>query len=96
MSWFKRLLPLFLLPLSLFADDSGLSLGSNPFQDASFMDLHQQLRIIGLLTAITLIPFVVIMMTSFTRITIIFHFLRQALATQQVPSSQVVIGLSLI
>ncbi len=36
------------------------------------------------------------MMTSFTRITIVFHFLRQALATQQVPSNQIIIGLSLI
>jgi flagellar biosynthetic protein FliP len=34
-------------------------------------------------------------MTSFTRITIIFHFLRQALGTQEMPSSQILIGLSL-
>jgi flagellar biosynthetic protein FliP len=36
------------------------------------------------------------MMTSFTRITIVFQFLRQALGSSQVPSNQIVIGLSLI
>lgn len=72
-------------------------LGSpNPFEQREFLSLHHQLRIIGFLSALSLIPFVVVMMTSFTRITIIFHFLRQALATQQVPSNHVVIGLSLI
>lgn len=65
--------------------------------DASeFLNLHSQIKILGLLTALGLIPFVLIMMTSFTRITIIFHFLKQALGTQQVPSSQLTTGLSLI
>lgn len=72
-------------------------LGSpNPFEQREFMSLHHQLRILGFLSVLGLIPFVVVMMTSFTRITIIFHFLRQALATQQVPSNHIVIGLSLI
>jgi flagellar biosynthesis protein FliP len=34
-------------------------------------------------------------MTSFTRIVIVFHFLRQALGTQEMPSNQILIGLSL-
>ena len=68
----------------------------DPFEQTEFLNLHQQLRILGFLTLLTLIPFVVVMMTSFTRISIIFHFLRQALATQQVPSNQLMMGLSLI
>ncbi len=34
-------------------------------------------------------------MTSFTRIAIVFHFLRQALGTQEMPSNQVLVGLAL-
>ncbi len=96
MRWYK-FLPILLIPTVLLAEDAGISLSpGTPFLDASFLNLHQQLRIVGLLSALTLIPFVLVMMTSFTRITIVFHFLRQALATQQVPSNQIVIGLSLI
>ncbi len=68
----------------------------NPQEAQDFLNLHSQLRIMGLLTALGLIPFVVIMMTSFTRIMIVMSFLRQALGTQQVPSNQLTVGLSLI
>jgi flagellar biosynthetic protein FliP len=68
----------------------------NPSEFKDFLNLHQQIRVVALLTFLSMIPFVLVMMTSFTRVTIIFHFLRQALATQQVPSNQIVIGLSLI
>lgn len=72
-------------------------LGSpNPFEQKEFLNIHQQLRIMAFLSILGILPFVVVMMTSFTRITIIFTFLRQALATQQVPSNQIVTGLSLI
>lgn len=73
-----------------------LLLSPNPYEQVDYMNLHQQLKILGFLTLLTFIPFVLIMMTSFTRITIIFHFLRQAIATQQVPSNQLLIGMSLI
>lgn len=62
----------------------------------TFLNLKNQLRIIGFLSIVSLIPFGVMMMTSFTRITIIFQFLRQALGSSQVPSNQIIIGLSLI
>lgn len=68
----------------------------NPFEQNDFLNLHQQIRIAGFLTVLSLLPFLVVMMTSFTRLTIIFHFLRQALGTQQVPSGQIVSGLALI
>lgn len=48
-----------------------------------------------LLSALTLLPAVVMSVTPFLRITLVLHFLRQALGTQTVPSSQVLIGLSL-
>ena len=47
------------------------------------------------LTALTFIPAVVLMMTSFTRIIIVFSLLRHALGTQSSPPSQVLIGLAL-
>lgn len=49
----------------------------------------------AILAAIIVVPFAVIMMTSFTRISIILTFLKQALATS-VPSAPIIVGLSLI
>ncbi len=68
----------------------------NPTEHQDFLNVHSQLRIVGFLTLLTLIPFAVVMMTSFTRIMIIFQFLRQALSTQSIPSSMIITGLSLI
>jgi flagellar biosynthetic protein FliP len=53
------------------------------------------LQIILLLTLMSFLPAVLVIMTSFTRITIVFHFLRQALGTQEMPSNQILIGLTL-
>jgi flagellar biosynthesis protein FliP len=48
-----------------------------------------------LLTSLTFLPAILLMMTSFTRIVIVFSLLRQALGTMQTPTNQVIIGLSL-
>ena len=53
------------------------------------------LQVLALLTVLTLLPAVLLMMTSFTRIVIVLGFLRQALGTQSTPPNQVIIGLSL-
>jgi len=53
------------------------------------------LQIVVVLTVLTLIPSILIMMTSFTRIMVVLALLRQALATPQVPPGQVLVGLSL-
>ena len=53
------------------------------------------LQIVFLLTVLTLAPAILIMTTSFTRFVIVLSFLRQALGTQQIPSNQIIIGLSL-
>jgi flagellar biosynthetic protein FliP len=53
------------------------------------------LQVVVLMTLLTFVPAMLVMMTSFTRIAIVFHFLRQALGTQEMPSNQMVIGLTL-
>ena len=52
--------------------------------------------IIVMLTVLTLIPSILLCMTPFARLLIVFHFLRQALGLQTTPSNQTLIGLSLI
>jgi flagellar biosynthesis protein FliP len=52
--------------------------------------------IVIMLTALTLIPSVLLCVTPFARLLIVFHFLRQALGLQTTPSNQTLIGLSLI
>jgi flagellar biosynthetic protein FliP len=52
--------------------------------------------IVILLTALTLIPSILVCVTPFARLLIVFHFLRQALGLQTTPSNQTLIGLSLI
>jgi len=58
-------------------------------------NLSSAMQIIVLLTVLSLAPAILIMMTSFTRIIIVFSLLRQALGTQSLPPNQVLIGLSL-
>jgi flagellar biosynthetic protein FliP len=53
------------------------------------------LQILFLMSAISLAPSLLIMLTSFVRIIISLHFLRSALGTQQMPPGQVLIGMSL-
>ena len=53
------------------------------------------LNIIFLLTVLSLAPAILTLMTSFTRLTIVFSFLRHALGTQQTPSNQIIAGLAL-
>jgi len=59
-------------------------------------DISVALQIIILLTVLSLAPSILILTTAFTRIVIVLSFVRRALATQQLPSNQVLIGLSLI
>jgi flagellar biosynthesis protein FliP len=53
-------------------------------------------NIVVLLTLLTLLPAIVLSMTPFVRLLVVFHFLRQALGTQTTPSNQTLIGLALI
>ena len=53
------------------------------------------MQIVILMTLMTLLPAAVMCITPFLRITVVLHFLRQALGTQSAPSNQVLLGLSL-
>lgn len=58
-------------------------------------DAAVTLEIIFLLTVLTLAPAILIMLTSFTRIVVVLSFLRMAIGTQQIPPTQLIVGLSL-
>ncbi|MDX9786416.1 MAG: flagellar type III secretion system pore protein FliP [Desulfobacterales bacterium] len=58
-------------------------------------DVAVVLQIVALMTVLSLAPAIMILMTSFTRLVIVFHFLRQAIGTQQSPPNQVIVGLAL-
>ena len=53
-------------------------------------------NIVVLLSVLTLLPAILLSMTPFVRLLVVFHFLRQALGTQSTPSNQTLIGLALI
>ena len=53
------------------------------------------IKIVLIMTVLTLAPAILIMMTSFTRIIIVLSFLRQAMGVQQMPPNQLLVGLAL-
>ncbi len=53
------------------------------------------IEILALMTVLTLLPAILLMMTSFTRIVIVLSILRQAIGTAQTPSNQIILGLAL-
>lgn len=58
-------------------------------------DLVLTLQIIAVMTVLTLAPSILVMMTSFTRIIVVFHFLKQAIGTHSQPPNQLLTGLAL-
>ena len=74
-------------PMAELMGDFGASEGSEWIESALFA--------LGILTVLALAPAMLITLTSFTRLVIVFAFLRQALGTQNTPPNQVLIGLSL-
>ena len=63
--------------------------------DEDSQGLSSTLQILLVLTVISLAPSILIMVTSFTRIIIVLHFVRAALGTNTTPPNQVLIGLAL-
>ncbi|MEI6668799.1 MAG: flagellar type III secretion system pore protein FliP [Acidobacteriota bacterium] len=53
------------------------------------------LQVVVLMTLLSFVPAILMTMTSFTRIVIVFHFMRQAIGTQEVPNNQILVGLAL-
>jgi len=72
-------------------NNNGLSISYNNDEG----DFSGTVRILIFLTVISLAPAILIMLTSFTRIIIVLHFLRQAIGTQTAPPNQILIGLAL-
>lgn len=87
---------------TVYAQDGGggsnltlpkLSLGVENADNSK--DFVVTLQILMVLTVLTLAPSLLIMMTCFTRIIVVFHFLKQALGTQSQPPAQLLVGLAL-
>ncbi len=70
-------------------------LSVNVDMDSDQNDLVLTLQIITVMTVLTLAPSILVMMTSFTRIIVVFHFLKQALGTNTQPPNQLLTGLAL-
>lgn len=96
----KQMLRFFVLlagfvPLLAHSAETGIpavTLTTNPDGSA---DYSVTIQILALMTMLTFLPAVMMMMTSFARIIIVFAILRQALGLQQTPSNQIMVGLSL-
>ena len=87
-----------LVPAAAWAQGQALpiptiKIGVGEAKDAGEVSILIQILI--LLTVLSLAPAILIMMTSFTRLVVVFSFLRLALGTQQMPPNQILIGLSL-
>jgi flagellar biosynthetic protein FliP len=80
-------------PADTTALGSALTLSVDAPQGTEGVDAA--VRIVLLLTLISLAPALLVTLTSFTRITIVLGFLRQALGTTQAPANQVILGLAL-
>lgn len=85
---------LLLLPSIAIADPGvqALTVTTNP--DGS-QDYTMTLQVLAIMTALTMLPAFIMMMTSFTRIIVVLSILRQAIGLQQSPSNQILIGVSL-
>lgn len=73
----------------------GLPLPYGGIEKASPSQVASALEILALLTVLALAPSILVLTTSFTRVVVVLSFLRRALATQQLPPNQVVMGLAL-
>ena len=82
--------PLFADVVQIPAVDLRINAPQSPTQ------LVQTLNIVVILTVLVLAPSLVMMMTSFTRLLIVFGFMRQAMGTQQMPPNQILISMALI
>jgi flagellar biosynthetic protein FliP len=88
-------LALLLMTVSVWAQPQGAAPSNVDVNIQGVGAISAPLQIVFLLTLLTFVPAILMTMTSFTRIVIVFHFLRQALGTQEMPSNQILLGLAL-
>src|SRR6056297_877214 len=85
----------------LFAQDAGgvrMPIPKIAFdieEASSPKDVALSLQILFLLTILTLAPSIIMMMTAFTRVVIVLDFVKRALSLQQMPPTQVIVGLAI-
>lgn len=84
-----------LLALPAWAEPGALSAVTVTTNPDGSQDYSVTLQVLVLMTMLSFLPAIVIMMTSFTRIAIVLSILRQAIGLPQIPSNQIVVGLSL-
>ena len=77
------------------APDGGISVGLTLDSNSEETRLSGTLQILLVITIISIAPSILVMVTSFTRIVIVLHFLRQAVGTQSSPPNNILVGLSL-
>ena len=70
-----------------------LNIGVNGLNQPA--DVDGAIKVLGIMTLLTLAPSIILLMTCFTRIVIVLSFVRSALSLQGAPSNQIIIGLSL-
>ncbi len=92
---FIALLPLLLFAFDVQAQSAGIPAISVDGGNGDGQTYSVTLEILALMTVLTLLPAILLMMTSFTRIIIVLSILRQALGTAQTPSNQIILGLAL-
>ena len=90
---------LFIIFIGLFSStllaDTGVPVLTMETNESGNQQYSVTLQVLGLMTLLTFLPAIIMMMTSFIRVTVVFAILRQALGMQQTPSNQILIGLSL-
>ncbi len=91
---FIAALPFLLLPLFGAVDIPTVNLSVSAPTEPK--DLVNTLNIVIVLTLLVLAPSLVLVMTSFLRLIVVFAFLRQALGTQQTPPTQLLVSLALV
>jgi len=94
MKYWLLLATLIFVP-ELQAQSSGIPAISIAGGSADGATYSVTLEILAFMTVLTLLPAILLMMTSFTRIMIVLSILRQALGTAQTPSNQIILGLTL-
>ncbi|MEY4632363.1 MAG: flagellar biosynthetic protein FliP [Pseudomonadota bacterium] len=93
---FAVILTGFFASATAFAADASMpSLSINLAQKDDPDSVVPAIKIVALLTVLSVAPAILLMMTSFTRILIVLSFVRQALGTMSMPPNQVLVGLSL-
>ncbi|MGN6383251.1 MAG: flagellar biosynthetic protein FliP, partial [Dyella sp.] len=83
------------MPASLPSSGAGIPVLTVKSDPGGGQSWTLSLQVLALMTVLTLLPAVLLLMTSFTRIIIVLGFLRQALGTQSTPPNQVLLGLAL-